>query len=203
MTFSDVSHRFWLPVFICWIKKFLSFCYWHNEMVIGLYVVQFWDNHARNFKWVLHYMLGLFEITCPTDLFRLSILFSPIQIMWRHTGEYFLSKLEILRLAHSFFNEHDKGSNLLGIVTWSVLGKQNRQAKEVCWSWIMRILFTFNYSNQENSLKVRSLNWQFSLKPHLHSTKFGLRVSSLFQNSSNLDVNCTSSRTASLRPVSI
>ena len=31
----------------------------------------------------------------------------------------------------SLFNEHDKGSNLLGIATWSVLGKQNQQAKMV------------------------------------------------------------------------
>ena len=34
-------------------------------------------------------------------------------------------------LARSRFNEHNKSSNLLGIVTWPVLGKQNRQAKKV------------------------------------------------------------------------
>jgi len=34
-------------------------------------------------------------------------------------------------LWRSLFNEHNKSSNLLGIVTWSVLGKQNRQAKKV------------------------------------------------------------------------
>ena len=41
----------------------------------------------------------------------------PIQIMWRYPGEYFLSKLDILMLTRSLFNEHDKGSNLLGIIT--------------------------------------------------------------------------------------
>ena len=37
----------------------------------------------------------------------------------------------IFMLACSLFNEQDKGSNLLSIVTWSVLGKQNVQAKKV------------------------------------------------------------------------
>ena len=49
----------------------------------------------------------------------------PIQIMWRSPGEYWLSKLDIFMLARSLSNEHDKGSNLLGIVTWYVLRKQN------------------------------------------------------------------------------
>ena len=39
----------------------------------------------------------------------------------------FLSKLDIFMLAPILFNEHNKGSNLLGIVTWSVQGKQNWQ----------------------------------------------------------------------------
>ena len=34
-------------------------------------------------------------------------------------------------LARSLLNEYDKGSNPLGIVTWSVLGKQNEQVKKV------------------------------------------------------------------------
>ena len=34
-------------------------------------------------------------------------------------------------IARSLFNEHGKSSNFLGILTWSVLGKQNRQAKQV------------------------------------------------------------------------
>ena len=33
--------------------------------------------------------------------------------------------------ACTLVNEQDKGSNLLSIITWSVLGKQNVQAKEV------------------------------------------------------------------------
>ena len=55
----------------------------------------------------------------------------PMQIMWRLPGECCLSKLDIFMLAHSLLNEHDEGSEFLGIVTWSVLGKQNRQAKNV------------------------------------------------------------------------
>jgi len=34
-------------------------------------------------------------------------------------------------LARDLFKEHNKSSNPLGIVTLSILGKQNRQAKEV------------------------------------------------------------------------
>ena len=34
-------------------------------------------------------------------------------------------------LACTLFNEQDKGSNLLSIITGSVLGKQNVQAKKV------------------------------------------------------------------------
>jgi len=117
MTFSDVFLRLWLPFFICWIKKFLAFCDWHNEMVIRLYVVQFWDNRARNFKWVLHYTLGLFEITCPTDLLRLSILFSQYRSCDDTQESIFFQSWRFWG-SHSLFNEHDKGSNLLGIV-WS------------------------------------------------------------------------------------
>ena len=35
--------------------------------------------------------------------------------------------------ACTLFNEQDKGSNLLSMITWSVLGKQNVQAKKVYW----------------------------------------------------------------------
>ena len=38
-------------------------------------------------------------------------------------GEYFLSKLDIFMIAHSLFNEHNKGSNLTGIIAWSALAK--------------------------------------------------------------------------------
>ena len=37
-------------------------------------------------------------------------------------------------LAFILFNEQDKGSNHLSIITWSVLGKQNVQAKKVYWT---------------------------------------------------------------------
>ena len=66
----------------------------------------------------------------------------PIQIMWRRPGEYFLSRLDIFMLARGVFNEHNKRLNFLGIVTWSALEKQNRQAIKVygplsncVWTW--------------------------------------------------------------------
>ena len=37
---------------------------------------------------------------------------------------FFFLKLGIFMLASSLFGEHDKGSNLLGIVKWSVLEKK-------------------------------------------------------------------------------
>jgi len=39
-------------------------------------------------------------------------------------------------LAGSLFKEQDQGSNLQKIVTWSVLRKQNQQAKKVYWQKI-------------------------------------------------------------------
>ena len=49
----------------------------------------------------------------------------PIRIM--HVT---IPKGVIFMLTRSLFNEPDKGSNLLGIVTWSVLGKQNQRTSE-------------------------------------------------------------------------
>ena len=63
--------------------------------------------------------------------FSLTDVVFPIEIMWRYPWECFLSKFHIFMLARSLFNEHNKSSNLLGIVAWSALGKQNRQAKKV------------------------------------------------------------------------
>ena len=57
---------------------------------------------------------GLFAI----DPFCLLILFSNAR--WHsdtYSGEYFVSKLDIFMLAHSLFNELNKGSNPLGIVS--------------------------------------------------------------------------------------
>ena len=68
------------------------------------------------------------------DLFRLYILFSQYRScddtkeIWSFV--LFIKK-SIFMLACTLFNEQDKGSNLLSIITWSVLGKQNVQAKKV------------------------------------------------------------------------
>ena len=68
------------------------------------------------------------------DLLRLYILFSQYrscddtQEIWSFV--LFIKK-SIFMLACTLFNEQDKGSNLLSIITWSVLGKQNVQAKKV------------------------------------------------------------------------
>ena len=70
------------------------------------------------------------------DLFRLYILFShyrscgDTQEIWSFV---LFVKKRIFMLACTLFNEQDKGSNLLSIITWSVLGKQNVQAKKVYW----------------------------------------------------------------------
>ena len=68
------------------------------------------------------------------DLFRLYKLFShyrscdDTEEIWSFV--LFIKK-SACRHIHACFNEQDKGSNLLGIITWSVLGKQNVQAKKV------------------------------------------------------------------------
>ena len=66
-----------------------------------------------------------------TDLFVY-----PILIMWWYPRENLLSNLDIFMPACSLFNEHDKGSNRVCIVTWSVLRKQKWQAKKF-YSWII------------------------------------------------------------------
>ena len=73
-------------------------------------------------------------MTMSIDLFRLYILFSQYRLcddtqeIWSFV--LFIKK-RIFMLACTLFNEEDKGSNLLSIITWSVLGKQNVQAKKV------------------------------------------------------------------------
>ena len=68
------------------------------------------------------------------DLFRLYILFYQYRScddtheMWFFV--LFIKK-SIFMLACTLFNEQDKESNLLSIITWSVLEKQNVQAKKV------------------------------------------------------------------------
>ena len=64
-------------------------------------------------------------IAIALDLFRLSILFSQYR-SYDDTPEsfFFQSWAGIFMLTSSLFDEHDKGSNLLGIVKWSVLEKK-------------------------------------------------------------------------------
>ena len=59
--------------------------------------------------------------------FSLVYFVFPIQIMWWYSGDLILCLANIVILACTLFNEQDKGSNLLSIITWSVLGKQNVQ----------------------------------------------------------------------------
>ena len=76
------------------------------------------------------YKQGIASIQFPKwTFFRLSVLFSQYGSCDDTQESIFL--LDVFMLARSFFNEHDKGSYLLGTVTWSVLGTQNRQAKKV------------------------------------------------------------------------
>ena len=80
------------------------------------------------------------------DLFRLYILFSQYrscddtQEIWSFV--LFIKK-SIFKLAFILFNEQDKWSNLLSIITWSVLGKQNVQAKKVYYS---RVAWMFAFT---------------------------------------------------------
>ena len=71
----------------------------------------------------------------PTiDFFRLYILFSQYRSCddTREIWSFVLFiKKSAYRHIHACFNEQDKESNLLSIITWSVLGKQNVQAKKV------------------------------------------------------------------------
>ena len=76
----------------------------------------------------------LINLNTEIDLFRLYILFSQYrscdntQEIWSFV--LFIKK-SIFMLAFILYNEQDKGSNPLSIITWSVLGKQNVQEKKV------------------------------------------------------------------------
>ena len=66
------------------------------------------------------------------DLFRFWFCFSSTDhAMILRRVLIFLPKLDIFMLARSLFNEHDKCSNLVDIITWSILEKQNWQSKKV------------------------------------------------------------------------
>jgi len=89
-----------------------------------------------------------------------------IQIICRRfLGEYFFqsctfsSLLRILMLPCNIFNEHNKGSKLQGIVTWSVFGKtKSTRAKNVNYR---REVILFN-SNFTSDAAVYSLNYILS-----------------------------------------
>ena len=91
--------------------------------------------------WLAHLIRAVFTLpvfimvfSMLIDLFRLYILFSQYrpcddtQEIWSFV---FFIKKSACKHEYSLFNEQDKGSNLLSIITWSVLGKQNVQAKKV------------------------------------------------------------------------
>ena len=107
------------------------------KLASSFVLVRFW-NYLRD------YSLNCTPLA-PIDLFRLYILFSQYrscddtQEIWSFV--LFIKK-RIFMLACTLFNEEDKGSNLLSIITWSVLGKQNVQAKKVYYYYLktMRLL---------------------------------------------------------------
>ena len=74
------------------------------------------------------------NIANQIDLFRLYIEFfqcrscDDTQGIWSFV--LFIIKNKC-KHEYALFNEQDKGSNLLSIITWSLLGKQNVQAKKV------------------------------------------------------------------------
>ena len=65
LLFRYVFLRFWLPFFHRWLRKFLARILLLTQLilVIGLRVVQFRGNRARNFKSASRYALVWFEIT--------------------------------------------------------------------------------------------------------------------------------------------
>ena len=85
------------------------------------------------------------------DLFRLYILLSQYrscddtQEIWSFV---LFIKVSMNMSACTLFNEQNKGSNLLSIITWSVLGQQNVQAKKV-YSKIIKDIKWTKWPNSE------------------------------------------------------
>ena len=106
----------------------------HKFGVISLQGKQLW-NYLKCIAWQCLSPPFVFFFLWNFDGRRTGSVVFPTQIMWRYPGESFLSKLDIFMVARSLLNEHHKDSNLLGIVTWPALGKQNRQAKKEGLLW--------------------------------------------------------------------
>ena len=89
---------------------------------------------ARVMLWLMQFKVHEKLMTEAMSKVRLYILFSQYrscddtQEIWSFV---LFIKNSIFKLAFILFNEQDKGSNLPSIITWSVLGKQNVQAKKV------------------------------------------------------------------------
>ena len=93
------------------------------------------------------------------DLFRLYILFSQYRSRDDTQKTWSLAlfiKKSACRHIHVCFNEQDKGSNLLSIITWSVLGRQNVQAKKVYCSAKFK-----NTINLPQLISVKASEWRF------------------------------------------
>ena len=96
----------------------------------------FWLTVAKNafVGWALNFRVRMLLKGAVIDLFHLYILFSQYrscddtQEIWSFVL-FITARMNMS--ACTLFNEQDKGSNLLSIITWSVLGKQNVQAKKV------------------------------------------------------------------------
>ena len=86
----------------------------------------------------------------------------PIQVMWRFLGGLNLCRILLQRLRAKTLKE----STLQGIVAWSVLGTQNRQAKKVYYN---------NQSSPNVSFVVQPFLWWLiasKIQPHCSKWKW-------------------------------
>ena len=103
----------------------------------------------------------------------MSILCSQYRSCDHTLGSIFFQSWTFSRLhAWSLFNEHDKGLNLLGIVTWPALGIQNRQAKKVycgqCFPTVLAVNLPHDplcITDWSNSIIMRACEFLPRLEP--------------------------------------
>ena len=109
--------------------------------------------HIHPSQWITSLFGGQQELVWWVNRpFSLVALVFPIQIMWRYLRALSLCRVHQKDCVRAWKCRPTLEKNTLsGIVTWSLLGKQNRQAEKapllVKFSWIFRDVTAFNFSD--------------------------------------------------------
>ena len=86
-------------------------------------------------RWYFSRAFSKLQVIVRNTPFSLVDFVFPPQILWRYPGEY--SKLDIFMLPRSLSNEHDMGSNLMGIRRHMICIGKTKSASEKGIFWLV------------------------------------------------------------------